>query len=194
MIDVEKLAGTIATNPMGCNAAYSAIADWLGDRRRVDRLRQQGRLSSPAYKPDGLRIVLASYGSNPDYPGKVADQYTNREGHGGGLPEGCPPFGKCSWIPPIGSPPNSTQLPAYRCRGRGRAERRRRVDRPRSRHACRRARASAEDCSNRTSAGAKPTKTARSQAKPAKKTASQRAAKAGSSRAPQAAAAGDQHD
>lgn len=31
----------------------------------------------------------------PDYPGKVAHQYTDGNGHGGGLPDGAPPFGNC---------------------------------------------------------------------------------------------------
>ena len=33
--------------------------------------------------------------ANPPYPGKVAHQYTDGQGYGGGLPEGCPPFGNC---------------------------------------------------------------------------------------------------
>ncbi len=29
------------------------------------------------------------------YPGKVAHQYTDGQGYGGGPPEGAPPFGRC---------------------------------------------------------------------------------------------------
>jgi hypothetical protein len=39
--------------------------------------------------------VVAAYGHNPPYPGKVAHQYTDGSGYGGGLPEGAPPFGRC---------------------------------------------------------------------------------------------------
>lgn len=46
-------------------------------------------------KPDGIRLIIAAYGANPPYPGKVAHQYTDGRGYGGGLPEGCPPFGRC---------------------------------------------------------------------------------------------------
>ena len=35
------------------------------------------------------------YGHNPPYPGKVVHQYTDGAGHGGGFPEGAPPFGRC---------------------------------------------------------------------------------------------------
>ena len=46
-------------------------------------------------KPAGIRLVVAAYGRNPPYPGKVAHQYTDGSGYGGGLPEGAPPFGRC---------------------------------------------------------------------------------------------------
>jgi hypothetical protein len=46
-------------------------------------------------KPPGIRLVIAAYGHNPPYPGKVAHQYTDGQGYGGGLPEGAPPFGHC---------------------------------------------------------------------------------------------------
>jgi hypothetical protein len=46
-------------------------------------------------KPPGIRLVVAAYGHNSPYPGKVAHQYTDGQGYGGGLPEGAPPFGRC---------------------------------------------------------------------------------------------------
>jgi hypothetical protein len=46
-------------------------------------------------KPPGIRLVVAAYGHSPPYPGKVAHQYTDGSGFGGGLPEGAPPFGRC---------------------------------------------------------------------------------------------------
>jgi hypothetical protein len=39
-------------------------------------------------------LVVAAYGYNPPYPGKVAHQCTDGSGFGGGLPEGAPPFGR----------------------------------------------------------------------------------------------------
>ena len=45
-------------------------------------------------KPPGIRLVVATYGRNPPYPGEVAHQYTDGSGFGGGLPEGAPPFGR----------------------------------------------------------------------------------------------------
>jgi hypothetical protein len=58
-----------------------------GNRGDLDELWPQ--------KPDGLRLVMAAYGTNPSYPGKIAHQYTNGQGFGGGLPEGADPFGVC---------------------------------------------------------------------------------------------------
>jgi hypothetical protein len=42
-------------------------------------------------------MILAGYGSNPNDPAvfKIAHQYTDGKGYGGGLPEGVPPFGNC---------------------------------------------------------------------------------------------------
>lgn len=42
-------------------------------------------------------MIIAGYGANPDYPGKVAHQYSDGQGYGAasGLPDGCPPFGNC---------------------------------------------------------------------------------------------------
>jgi len=45
-------------------------------------------------KPPGVRLVVAACGNNPPYPGKVAHQYTDGCGYGGGLTEGAPPFGR----------------------------------------------------------------------------------------------------
>lgn len=99
MIDVESWGGQITGDQSdGINRAYWAIADWLGDRRRVIGYGNVGDLDRLwPVKPDGLRLVIASYGSNPAYPGKVAHQYTDdkRYGNGTTLPNGAPPFGFC---------------------------------------------------------------------------------------------------
>jgi hypothetical protein len=198
MIDVESWQGQIVGNQSdGLNKAYRAVADWLGDRRRVIAYGNRGDLNSLwPYKPVGLRIVLASYGSNPGYPGKIAHQYTNGEGYGGGLPEGCPPFGKCCMDSADGLTPEQY---AAAC-GIGAAVEGEpggndvftNDDRVMLAAVYKLLLNAVPD--RAAAAEAKPTKTARSRAKPARKTASQRAAKAGSSRAPRAAADGDQHD
>ncbi|AOT23770.1 lysin A [Mycobacterium phage TBond007] len=97
MIDVESWGGQITGDQSdGINAAHAQIAEWLGDARRVIGYGNTGDLNNLwPRKPDGLRLVLAAYGSNPGYPGKIAHQYTNGGGFGGGLPEGAPPFGNC---------------------------------------------------------------------------------------------------
>ena len=198
MIDVESWQGQIIGNQSdGLNNAYRAVADWLGDRRRVIAYGNRGDLNSLwPYKPVGLRIVLASYGSNPGYPGKIAHQYTNGEGYGGGLPEGCPPFGKCCMDSADGLTPEQY---ATAC-GIGAAVEGEPGGNDVFTNDDRVMLAAVyklllNTVPNRAAAvEAKPTKTARSRAKPARKTASQRAAKAGSSRAPRAAADGDQHD
>jgi hypothetical protein len=97
MIDVETWNGQIGGNQSeGINGAYRELADWLGTPRRVIGYGNRGDLDELwPQKPDGVRLVLAAYGTNPAYPGKIAHQYTNGQGFGGGLPEGASPFGNC---------------------------------------------------------------------------------------------------
>lgn len=97
MMDVESWGGQITGDQSaGLNAAHDMIATWLGDRRRVIGYGNIGDLNTlwPT-RPDGIRLVIAAYGNNPDYPGKIAHQYTDGQGYGGGLPEGAPPFTRC---------------------------------------------------------------------------------------------------
>jgi hypothetical protein len=186
MIDVESWQGQITGNQSdGLNKAYQAVADWLGDRRRVIGYGNRGDLNMLwPDKPAGLRIVLAAYGSNPDYPGKIAHQYTNGEGFGAGLPEGCPPFGKCCMDSSDGLTPEQY---AAGC-GIGSA-----VEGAPGGSDDQVILADAHEPLSKSAANGgaaakpKPTKTTRAQAKPAKKSRSQRAAKAGSKRAPQRA-------
>jgi hypothetical protein len=96
-IDIESWNGEISGNQSaGLNAAFAQVAQWLGDPRRVMAYGNAGDLTNlwPA-RPAGMRVRVASYGSNQSFPGKIAHQYTNGKGYGGGLPEGCPPFGNC---------------------------------------------------------------------------------------------------
>ncbi|WNM74117.1 lysin A [Mycobacterium Phage Nergal] len=99
MIDVESWGGQITGDQSaGINAAFDSIASWLGDRRRVIGYGNRGDLDRLwPNKPAGVRLIVASYGSLPSYPGMIAHQYTNGEGYGArdGLPDGAPPFGKC---------------------------------------------------------------------------------------------------
>lgn len=97
MVDVESWEGQIRGDQSGgINATVDQVAAWLGDRRRVIGYGNRGDLDNLwPNKPDGMRLVVAGYGSNPDYPGKIAHQYTNGEGFGGGLPEGAAPWAKC---------------------------------------------------------------------------------------------------
>lgn len=99
MIDVENWEGKISGDQSeGLNAAYWDLSQWLGDPRRVIGYGTAGDLNSLwPDKPGGLGIVLAAWGFNPDYPGKIAHQYTDNNGYGNGdsLPNGCLPFGPC---------------------------------------------------------------------------------------------------
>lgn len=183
MIDVESWEGQVTGNQSdGLNKAFQAVADWLGDRRRVIAYGNRGDLNSLwPYKPVGLRIVLAAYGSNPDYPGKIAHQYTNGEGYGGGLPEGCPPFGKCCMDSADGLTPEQYAAAcgigaAVESEARGNDVF---TDDDRVMLAAVHELLLKTAANQAAAAEPKPTKTARSQAKPAKKTRSQRAPKAG---------------
>lgn len=97
MIDVETDRGN---NPTGVssqlNDDYTNLGAWLGNPARVISYGNTSDLNSmwPS-RPVGMRIVAAGYGSNPNYPGQIAHQYTDGNGYGGGLPEGVPPFGNC---------------------------------------------------------------------------------------------------
>lgn len=96
MIDVESGGNPDGDQSDGINRAYIELADWLGDPRRVIGYANTGDLFSMwPTRPEGLRLIGAGYGRNPNLPGQIAHQYTDGNGFGGGLPEGCPPFGNC---------------------------------------------------------------------------------------------------
>ncbi len=98
MLDVESWGGQIRGNQSaGINAAHDAVGAFVGSPKKVIGYGNVGDLNNlwPT-KPPGIRLVVAAYGHNPPYPGgKVAHQYTDGSGYGGGLPEGAPPFGNC---------------------------------------------------------------------------------------------------
>ncbi|MFE3986009.1 hypothetical protein ACFXPR_16130 [Nocardia tengchongensis] len=96
MLDVEQGGNPAGDQSDGVNHAYWAVADWLGDPRRVIGYANAADFAAMwPTRPDGLRVVAAGYGRDPQLPGQVAHQYTDGGGWGGGLPEGCPPFGPC---------------------------------------------------------------------------------------------------
>lgn len=97
MLDVESWGGRIRGNhSAGLNAAYREAGDFVGSTAKVIGYGNAGDLNTLwPHKPSGIRLVVAAYGHNPPYRGKVAHQYTDGGGYGGGLPEGAAPFGSC---------------------------------------------------------------------------------------------------
>ncbi len=96
MLDVESGGNPGGDQSDPINRLYWNLAEWCGSPARIIGYGNVGDLNRlwPT-KPAGIRLIVASYGANPPYPGKVAHQYTDGQGYGGGLPEGCPPFGRC---------------------------------------------------------------------------------------------------
>lgn len=89
MIDVESWGGQITGDQSGgINGLYWGLADWLGNAARVIGYGNTGDLNSLwPHKPPGIRLVVAAFGSNPDYPGKIAHQFADNYN--------TPPFGPC---------------------------------------------------------------------------------------------------
>lgn len=96
MLDVEQHGNPAGDNSAWLNQLYGNLASYAGSPARVIGYGNIYDLDSMwPNKPDGLRLIIAAYGSNPDYPGKVAHQYTDGTGFGAPLPQGAPPFGNC---------------------------------------------------------------------------------------------------
>ncbi len=98
MIDLESGGNPGGDQSAGVNGMYYGLANWLGDERRVigySNLNDERTMWQT--KPEHVPMILAGYGSNPNDPAvyKIAHQYTDGSGWGGGLPEGVPPFGNC---------------------------------------------------------------------------------------------------
>jgi|SRR6476646_208892 len=81
MIDVESWNGRITGDQSSpINELYWGLADWLGDPRRVLGYGNTGDLNSLwPNKPPGIRLIVAGYGTNPGYPGKIAHQYADNQ-------------------------------------------------------------------------------------------------------------------
>jgi len=96
MLDVESGGNPAGDGSSWVDALYTDLVAYAGDPRRVIGYGNKGDLNSIwLTKPSGIRLIVAGYGSDPHYPGEIAHQYTDGGGYGGGLPEGCSPFGNC---------------------------------------------------------------------------------------------------
>ena len=95
MIDVERGGNPAGDFSDALNATDDALSAWLGDPRRVIAYGNTGDLNGMWSNRREDQFIVAGYGSNPTFPGKIAHQYTDGNGYGGGLPEGCSPFGNC---------------------------------------------------------------------------------------------------
>lgn len=89
MIDVESWGGQISGNHSDkINAMYRKLAAWLGDPRRVIGYGNRSDLNSLwPQKPEGIRLVVASYPNRPSYSGMIAHQFSSSHD--------CVPFGPC---------------------------------------------------------------------------------------------------
>lgn len=119
MLDVESGGNPGGDQSDGINRAYWNLADWLGSPQRVIGYANEGDFHSMwRTRPDGLRVIGAGYGINPNLPGQIAHQYSDGvysnalkaarhnhttpgleravlRGRGSELPLGALPFGHC---------------------------------------------------------------------------------------------------
>ncbi len=96
MLDVEQGGNPGGDGSDWINRLYWDLAGYAGARARIIGYGNVGDLNSMwRTKPSGIRLIVAAYGSNPPYPGKVAHQYTDGGGYSPQLPQGAPPFGNC---------------------------------------------------------------------------------------------------
>ena len=99
MIDVESWGGELGGDQSpALNRTHRAIGDWLGNPRRVIGYGNVADLDRLwPVRPAGLRLTVAAYGTDPDYPGQLAHQYTDggRYVDAANLPRGAAPFGPC---------------------------------------------------------------------------------------------------
>jgi hypothetical protein len=96
MLDVEAGGNPGGDQSVPINNLFNLLAEYAGSPARIIGYGNVSDLNTcwPT-KPSGIRLIVAGYGANPSYPGKVAHQYTDGTGFGGGLPEGASPFGTC---------------------------------------------------------------------------------------------------
>lgn len=98
MMDVESGGNGSWDRSGELNAEFARLSQWIGSPQRVIAYGNTYDLNSIwPNKPSGLKLVIAGYGCNPSYPGKIAHQYTDGVVWAGGLPMGAPPFGNCDF-------------------------------------------------------------------------------------------------
>jgi hypothetical protein len=98
MIDLESGGNPSSDVSNQVNSDYFTLQQWLGnDRRVIGYANVNDERTMWQTKPAHVPMILAGYGTNPNDPSvfKIAHQYTDGTGFGGGLPEGAPPFGHC---------------------------------------------------------------------------------------------------
>lgn len=114
MLDVESGDGNgTSDQSTAINNLYALLGQYAGSDSRVIGYGNVGDLDSCwATKPPGIALIVAAYGSNPDYPGKIAHQYTDGTGYGAadGIPDGCSPFGNCDMNSADGLDPDAFAL------------------------------------------------------------------------------------
>jgi len=108
MLDVESGGNPGGDGSSWINALYNNLAEYAGNPARIIGYANQGDFNTMwVSRPKGLRVIAASYGSNPLLPGQIAHQYTDGAyGANQGLPMGCNPFGNCDMNVADGLSPN----------------------------------------------------------------------------------------
>jgi hypothetical protein len=79
MIDVESAGGQVSGNQsVQIGREFGELAAYLGSPKRVIGYGNVSDLNALwPQKPSGVRLIVASYGSNPSYPGKFAHQFSD---------------------------------------------------------------------------------------------------------------------
>lgn len=97
MMDVESGGNPGGDESPELNSEHDRLVTWLGNFQRVIAYANLGDARAMWVNHPDEGWILAGYGSNPSDPlfRKIAHQYTDGQGYGGGLPEGAPPFGNC---------------------------------------------------------------------------------------------------
>jgi hypothetical protein len=96
MLDVESGGNPPGDGSSWINSLYRNLANYAGDPARIiGYANAYDFFNMWRTRPEGLRVIGAGYGSNPELPGQVAHQYTDGTGFSPNLPQGCPPFGNC---------------------------------------------------------------------------------------------------
>jgi hypothetical protein len=98
MIDLESGGNPGGDQSGQVNGDYHMLAQWLKNEKRViGYANLNDERTMWQLKPAHVPMILAGYGTNPNDPNvfKIAHQYTDGQGYGGGLPEGADPFGNC---------------------------------------------------------------------------------------------------